>query len=444
MIVPNLYSISNSKGTIPAPIETYQPKAVDGYFGGITLSYKEFLSLDGTLRRDKSSTLPADANAYNYYAISGSYLFSYHLPNAKWISSGKVRANYATVGNDAPWGSITDVYDKPNPFGSTLLFSLPPTKNNSNLKPENTISKEVGLEMAFIKNRLGFEASYYHTNTVDQIIPVAVSAGTGYTSKFINAGNIENKGIELSLYGAPVRKNNFNWNMNINYTRNRNEVLSLYNESKNLQLGSFQGGVSLNASIGKPYGELQAISYQMLDGQRIVKDNGLYLLTTTTSNVIGNINPDWIGGMNNSFRYKNLTLSFLIDVRKGGDLFSLDMYYGQASGILPESVGLNDLGNPVRDAVANGGGIILPGVTADGKPNTKRVTITSNNSYVYPQSQFSYDASYVKLREVAFSYSLPKKLISKIAKEIELSLIGRNLWLIYKNVPYADGGQCWW
>ena len=380
LIVPNLYSISNSKGTIPAPIETYQPKAVDGYFGGITLSYKEFLSLDGTLRRDKSSTLPADANAYNYYAISGSYLFSYHLPNAKWISSGKVRANYATVGNDAPWGSITDVYDKPNPFGSTLLFSLPPTKNNSNLKPENTISKEVGLEMAFIKNRLGFEASYYHTNTVDQIIPVAVSAGTGYTSKFINAGNIENKGIELSLYGAPVRKNDFNWNMNINYTRNRNEVLSLYNESKNLQLGSFQGGVSLNASIGKPYGELQAISYQMLDGQRIVKDNGLYLLTTTTSNVIGNINPDWIGGMNNSFRYKNLTLSFLIDVRKGGDLFSLDMYYGQ----------------------------------------------------------FSYDASYVKLREVAFSYSLPKKLISKIAKEIELSLIGRNLWLIYKNVPYAD------
>ena len=438
LIVPNLYSISNSKGTIPAPIETYQPKAVDGYFGGITLSYKEFLSLDGTLRRDKSSTLPADANAYNYYAISGSYLFSYHLPNAKWISSGKVRANYATVGNDAPWGSITDVYDKPNPFGSTLLFSLPPTKNNSNLKPEQTISKEVGLEMAFIKNRLGFEASYYHTNTVDQIIPVAVSAGTGYTSKFINAGNIENKGIELSLYGAPVRKNNFNWNMNINYTRNRNEVLSLYNESKNLQLGSFQGGVSLNASIGKPYGELQAISYQMLDGQRIVKDNGLYLLTTTTSNVIGNINPDWIGGMNNSFRYKNLTLSFLIDVRKGGDLFSLDMYYGQASGILPESVGLNDLGNPVRAAVADGGGIILPGVTADGKPNTKRVTITSNNSYVYPQSQFSYDASYVKLREVAFSYSLPKKLISKFAKEIELSLIGRNLWLIYKNVPYAD------
>jgi TonB-linked SusC/RagA family outer membrane protein len=438
LIVPELYSISNSTGTIPAPIETYQPKAVDGYFGGVTLSYKEYLSLDGTLRRDKSSTLPENANTYNYYAISGSYLFSYHLPNVKWISSGKVRANYATVGNDAPWGSIADVYDKPNPFGSTLLFSLPPTKNNNNLKPEQTRSKEVGLEMAFVKNRLGFEASYYHTNTVDQIIPVAVSSATGYTSKFINAGNIENKGIELSLYGAPVRKEDFTWNMNINYTRNRNKVLSLYNDSKNLQLGSFQGGVSLNASIGQPYGELQSYTYQMLDGQRIVKDNGLYLLTTTTSNVIGNINPDWIGGMNNSFRYKNMTLSFLIDVKKGGDLFSLDMYYGQASGIQPESVGLNDLGNPVRDAVADGGGIILPGVTADGKPNTKRVTITSNNSFVYPQSQFSYDASYVKLREVAFSYSLPQKLISKFAKEIELSLIGRNLWLIYKNVPYAD------
>lgn len=438
LIVPNLYSISNSVGTIPAPIENYQPKAVDGYFGGVTLTYRDFLTLDGTLRRDISSTLPSGENAYNYYALSGSWLFSHHLENLGWLSSGKIRANYATVGNDAPWGSLRDVYDKPNPFGSSILFSLPDTKNNTNLKPEMTKSREIGLEMAFFDNRLGFDASYYHTNTIDQIIPVAVSLTTGYSSKFINAGDVENKGVELSLFGSPIRNKDFSWYVNVNFSRNRNMVLSLYENSTNLRLASFQGGVSLNASVGRPYGELQSRTYEKLNGERVVKENGLWQLTSTTSNVIGNINPDWIGGINNSFKYKGLTLSFLIDVRKGGDLFSLDMYYGSAAGLYPRTAGLNDLGNPVRDAVADGGGVILQGVTADGSPNTRRVTITSNNSFYEPQSEFVYDASYVKLRELSLSYSLPKKMISKYFKDIELTLFGGNLWIIHKNVPYAD------
>lgn len=438
LVVPNLYTISNSVGTIPAPIETYQPKAVDGYFGGVTLTYRDFLTLDGTLRRDISSTLPSDENAYNYYALSGSWLFSHHLENLGWLSSGKIRANYATVGNDAPWGSLKDVYDKPNPFGSGLLFSLPDIKNNSNLKPEMTKSREIGLEMAFFNNRFGFDASYYHTNTVDQIIPVAVSLAIGYSSKFVNAGDIENKGVELSLFATPIRNEDFSWNVNVNFSRNRNKVLSLYENSTNLRLASFQGGVSLNASVGRPYGELQSATYEYLNGERLIKENGLWQTTSTTSNIIGNINPDWIGGINNTFKYKDLTLSFLIDVRKGGDLFSLDMYYGSAAGLYPRTVGLNDLGNPVRDAVADGGGVILPGVTADGSPNTNRVTITSNNSFYEPQSEFVYDASYIKLRELSLSYSLPEKMISKYFKDIELSLIGRNLWIIHKNVPYAD------
>ena len=440
LVVPNLYAISNSKGIIPAPLESYQPKAVDGIFGGVTINYKDFLLLDGTLRRDKSSTLPENANAYNYYAVSGSYVFYHHLQKLGWLSSGKVRINYATVGNDAAWGSLKDVYDKPNTFDSTLLFSLPNTKNNSELKPENTISKEIGLEMSFFNNRLGFDASYYHTNTVDQIIPVAISTANGYSSKYINAGDIENKGVEISLYATVIKSNDFSWNMNVNFTRNRNKVLSLYNDSKNLQLGTFQGGVSLNASIGKPYGELQSVTYEMLNGERLIKPNGLYQFTTTSSNVIGNVNPDWIGGLSNSFRYKNLTLSFLIDVKKGGQLFSLDMYYGTQSGILPETVGLNDLGNPKRDPVANGGGIILDGVTANGQPNANRVTIVSGTSGYQAQSDFVYDASFVKLRELAISYSLPKTIISKMKSinDIEFSLTGRNLWLIHKNVPYAD------
>jgi TonB-linked SusC/RagA family outer membrane protein len=367
LIVPGLYSISNSKGTIPAPVEKYQPIYVDGYFAGATLSYRDFLSLDGTLRTDKSSTLPTSNNAYWYGAVSGSWLFSHHLPTVPWLSSGKLRVNVASVGAGAPFGSIKDVYDQPAPFGSTILFSLPDTKNNSSLRNERTKSREIGLEMAFFKGRLGFDATYYKTNTVDQIFAVAVSTATGYSSKFVNAGNVENKGIELSVYATPVRTKDFSWTVNVNWTRNRNKVLALYNDSKNLQLGSFQGGVSVNASIGQPYGTIQGKTFQMLNGKRLIDSNGYYVPTTTTSNVIGNVNPDWIGGVFNTFKYKNFSLGFLIDMRKGGNVWSLDQFYAQGTGVYQSSVGLNDLGNPVRNSLANGGGVIFEGVTADEK-----------------------------------------------------------------------------
>jgi outer membrane receptor protein involved in Fe transport len=455
LIVPGLYSIANSKGTVPAPVEAYQPKAVDGYFANLTLSYQDYLTLDGAFRRDRSSTLPVDKNAYNYYAISGSWLFSHHLSTVPWLSTGKLRLNYATVGNDAPWGSIKDVYDQPNPFGSTILFSLPGVKNNNELKPEQTTSKEAGLEMGFFRNRLGFDVTYYIANTVDQIFNVATTTSTGYSSKYVNAGNIENRGVELSLYGTPVKTSDFSWNVNVNWTRNRNKVISLYNDSKNLQLGSFQGGVSINATLGQPYGTIQGKTWQMIDpanpanliawdgtGEKFVKSNGRYGMTSTTSNVIGNVNPDWYGGISNSFRYKNLTLGFLIDMRQGGDVFSLDMYYGGATGVLKESAELNDLGNPSRNTIANGGGVIMPGVTADGKPNTKRVeNVYGTFGYAYnPAAAFVYDASYVKLREANISYTIPQSVFNsvKAIKGAELSLIGRNLWIIHKNLPYSD------
>lgn len=453
LIVPDLYSIANSKGTVPAPLEEYNPKAVDGYFGGVTLGYKNFLILDGTFRRDRSSTLPVDHNAYNYYGISGSWLFSHQLKDVAWITSGKVRLNYATVGNDAPFGSLRDVYDQPNPFGGTILFSLPGTKNNDALKPEQTKSKEIGLEMSFLRNRVGFEATYYHTNTVNQIIPVATSTATGYSSKFVNAGNILNQGVELSAYGTPVKSPKFTWNINVNWTRNRNKVLELYNDSKNLLLGSFQGGISINATLGQPYGTIQGKTYTMPDGAgnavtwdgsspKLIGSNGYYKATTTTTNVIGNVNPDWYGGIYNTFKYKNLSLGFLVDTRHGGNVWSLDMYYGAYTGVYADNQiysGLNDLGKPKRAALADGGGVIFEGVTADGKPNTKRVVVDANSPNL-PAANYSYDASYVKLRELNLSYDIPSSVFRKVntIKGIQVSLIGRNLWIIHKNLPYSD------
>jgi TonB-linked SusC/RagA family outer membrane protein len=439
LVVPNLYTIANSKGTIPAPTELNAPVAVDGYFAGLTLTWQNYLTLDAAIRRDRSSTLPTNNNAYNYGSVSGSWVFSHHLPTVGWLSSGKVRMNYAIVGNDAPWGNVKDVYEQPTSFGSSILFTLPDAKNNNELVPEKTYSKEIGLEVALFNSRLGFDATYYVADSKNQIVPVAISSATGYSSKWLNTGIVQNKGIELSVYGTPVRTNNFSWNINVNFTRNRNKVTKLYEDSKNLQLGSFQGGVSINATLDQPYGTIQGKTWEMLNGKRLVDDKGYYVSTTTTSNVIGNVNPDWIGGVYNTFKYKNLSLGFLVDVRKGGDVWSLDMFYAQYTGVLKESAGLNDLGNPVRNSLANGGGVILDGVDKDGKINTKRVVVDAN-SPANPQSNYAYDASYVKLREANLTYSLSSNVISKIkfVKGIDVSVFGRNLWIIHKNLPYAD------
>lgn len=443
LVVPGLYSISNSLNPINSPTETYNPIAVDGYFGGITLGYRNFLTLDGTYRYDRSSTLPVENNEYGYFSVSGSWLFSENLKNISWLSYGKLRANYAEVGNDAPWGAVADIYSKPNPFGNTILFTLPSAKNNNELLPERTNSKEVGLEMAFFGSRLGFDVSYYVTNTINQLIPVAVSIASGYSSKWQNAGDVQNKGIELSLYGTPVKTRDFTWTTNINWTRNRNEVTALFGESRNLQIASFQGGVSINATLNEPYGAIMGRTWVFHEnGGRIVRSNGRYALSTSTNNVIGNMNPDWIGGIYNTFRYKDLSLGFLIDVRHGGDLFSLDLYYGMATGLYPETVQLNDLGNPSRNSLEDGGGIIVPGVTDDGKENTLRVPNDFGTyGYAYnPAAAFIYDASYVKLREMNLTYNLPTPLLNKLApfKGISFSIIGRNLWIIHKNLPYAD------
>jgi TonB-linked SusC/RagA family outer membrane protein len=444
LAVPDIFALSNTKNAIEAPIENATEIGVDGVFATATLGYKDMLFLDGSFRRDKSSTLPVKNNAYNYPAVSLGWVFSKSIKkDLPWLSYGKVRANYAEVGSSAPAHRLYDTYIINTSYGSASLTSSSLTKNNPDLKPERTKSAEVGIELQFFKNRLGIDASYYDTKTKDQIVPAPVSRATGYNAKYINAGEIENKGVEITLNGTPVRTRNFTWNINVNWTKNRNRVNDLGGEIDNLQLGSFQGGVTINAALGQPYGTIRGSNFVYTNGQRTVGANGRYLMSPTSNEVIGNTNPDWIGGINNSFKYKNFTLSFLIDVRQGGDLFSLDMYYGLATGLYAETAGLNDLGKPLRNTLADGGGIIREGVTADGKPNTKRVSATNFGAYGYrysPAAGFVYDASYVKLREANLTYSFPQSFFAKIKaiKGIDFSVVGRNLWIIHKNLPYAD------
>ncbi len=443
LILPNKYDLANSVNPITPPLETDQSSEVGGVFAGATFVYKNMLTLDATARNDKSSTLPAGNNSYFYPSVSGSFIFSKLLPNFHWLSFGKLRLNYAEVGKDAPFDYITDSYFQPTPFGSIPLFSVDNVKKNPILKPERTRSAEAGIELSFLKNRIGLDFTYYKTNTIDEIIPVTTTASTGYTTQIINAGNVENKGIELSLNLVPVKTNNFIWTTTINWTRNRNKVISLTSSSKNILLGSFQGGVTLNAVEGQPFGVLRGSDFVYTNGMKTVDANGYYIITQVTNIPIGNIQPDWIGGINNSFKYKSMALSFLIDVKKGGSIFSIDQWYGQGTGLTANTVGLNSKGNPVRDLVANGGGVLFPGVTEDGKTNTKYAQLTGLFGYGYnnfPNAGYIYDASYVKLRELNLTYSIPAKSISKfgIIKGIDISIFGRNLWLIHKNLPDAD------
>jgi TonB-linked SusC/RagA family outer membrane protein len=447
LIVPEVYALSNSLNTPNAPEEFEGTREVDGVFGGATFTWRNMVTVDATLRRDASSTLPTGNNVYYYPSVSTGFTFSELIPSAYWLSYGKLRANYAQVGADAPLYSVKDVYGVVSPFGSSPQSAVTGlnnnyTKNNPDLKPELTRSVEAGLEMSFLKNRLGFDVTYYQTKTINQILPVAISRATGYESKYLNAGSMENKGVEVSVNGSPVKSKEFSWNITVNWAQNRNKVVELFEGAENLLLGEFQGGVSLNATIGQPYGTIRGTDFIYTNGQRTVSATGRYLKTPNANGVIGNSNPDWLGGINNSFKYKNLSLSFLIDVKKGGDIFSLDMYYGLSEGLYPETAGLNDLGKPSRAPLAEGGGIIMPGVTADGKLNTTRVVngYGAYGDYRTPAAAFVYDASYVKLRELVLNYSLPTNLVSKLKafKGIDLSLAGRNLWIIHKNLPYAD------
>lgn len=443
LVLPGLYSLSNSVNIPNAPVEVQEKVGVDGVYGLVSFGYNNLLYLDLTGRFDHSSTLPKENSTYFYPSVSTSFIFS-NLIESDILSFGKLRLNYAEVGSAAPANRLKDVLSKPTPFGSIPLYGVNSTKNNSDLLPERTASTEFGLELRFLQSRLRMDMSLYKTNSKDQIIPVAISTTTGYSSKFVNAGEIQNSGVELALSGTVIKSNDFEWDMNVNWAKNNSKVLSLFEGATNLQLGS-ASGVTINATIGQPYGTIQGRDYIYVNGQPVINQTtGEYERTATSNHIIGNVTPDWNGGITNTFRYKNFNFSFLIDMQKGGDVYSYDIAVGNRSGLYNYSVGLNDLGNPIRNSLANGGGIILKGVAPDGTPNTVRTAMDTYNNAIgsikAPAAHFIYDASYVKLREMSLSYSFPKTgLLEKIKVEsLRLSLVGSNLWIIHKNLPFSD------
>ncbi len=441
--VPRLYSLSNTKDAMEAPVENAYYRRTDGYYINASFGWDNTLFLDGSYRYDISSTLPTDNNGYGYYGVSGSFLFS-SLTNANWLSLGKLRAGYAVTGNSAPPLSVFNTYTLNTPIGGQGNASLPATNQNPSLQNETSYETEIGLEMSMFKSRLGFDLSVYNKTSEDLITPVSISRSTGFGAQWLNAGTIENKGVEVSLWGSPVRTTNFEWRIDINWAKNESEVVSLPQGLDNLLLADTQA-VSINATVGEPYGTIQGSDFVYTDGQRTINSAGRYIRTSSQTNVLGNFQPDWKGGINNRFTYKNLSLSFLIDIQQGGSIFSLDTWYGYGTGVYQVTSGLNELGNPKRDPVTDGpdsGGILLEGVMEDGTPNTTRTDMDWYANALgwtrAPHALHVYDADYVKLRELSIGYSLNPEIFRGKIQAMTFTAIGRNLWIIDKSMPHSD------
>lgn len=439
LVVPGIYALSNSIDKINSPGESEVAIGTNSVYANASFNFMETYFLEGSYRVDKSSTLPSSNSTYTYPSITGTYIFSNHI-KTNWLSFGKLRLNYAETGNDAPFAVIAATYPKGDNFGPDgIRFSTENNKSNSNLKSELTKGVEAGIELKLFNNRVGLDFSYYKSNTTNQILSVETPTQTGYTRAWINGGDVQNKGYEVTLSVIPVKTANFSWEAKVNWSTNKNEVISLGGADR-ISLGSFQG-VGYVAEVGKPIGQLIGSGFTYLNGEKVIRSNGRYLQTAGAT--IGDINPDWIGGLNNVITYKNFSLNFLIDVKKGGDVYSLDQRFGHTTGIYESTVSNNHLGNPQRNPIASGGGILLSGVKEDGTPNDKVVSVEGANGYSFynsmPEQQYVYDASYVKLRELGLSYRLPSKFLAKtFITNMILSVNGSNLWIIHKNLPYAD------
>ena len=298
------------------------------------------------------------------------------------------------------------------------------------LKPESTYSVEFGLELNMFKNRLGVDFTYYNSETQDQIIPLSLSGATGYTSMVVNGGTIVNKGFELMLKGVPVRTHDFEWTVIGTLSANRNKVKELLGNSKEgyFKLASAPFKVEVGALVGDRYGVIMGTDYVYDDnGNKIINANGTY--ASTDGNVpLGSVYPKALVGFSNTFSYKGIDLSVLFDAQFGGKYFSTSYMFGMYSGMLEGTVGNNELGNPIRDAVEDGGGVLLAGVHADGTPNTTRLEAEDWAGAINsgPAAQSVFKSDFIKLREITLGYNIPLRS-TKYIKTLKVSAYGRNL-----------------
>lgn len=436
-------------------------KQINSIFGSASVGYLHTYYLEGTLRGDKSSTLPITNNVYVYPSVSSSVVFSEFIKNKKIINYGKLRASVAQVGSDTdPYQLVTSYTNSKYSYaGYAMGLISNSVQPNPDLKPTKTNSFEIGLEMKFFNNRLGLDLTYYNQVSKNQIIALASSASAGYTYRLINAGEIENKGIELALNGRVLAIKDFAWDAGLNFSKNSNMVKSLVDGMNYHELEKATWcGVSVGAEVGENYGSIMGKDFKRnADGQVIINATTGLPEVDDKMRTLGNASWDWTGGFYSTFTYKNFRLSAGFDVKVGADIFSMSMRSAYQTGKASETLegreewyaseearkaaGMTDA---QWRAAGNARGYIVPGVIDNGDGTYRENNIPVNPEAYWKSAadnapgMFVYDNSYVKCREITFGYTFPEKMLGKLVKSLNVSFVARNPFIVWKNIPNID------
>lgn len=445
--VPNAFFIAN--GTAISASNDVTRKQVNSLYGMASLSYGGWLYVDVTARNDWSSSLPLKNCSFFYPSVGLGLIVTDLLHNEfkvaipSWLTFAKLRGSYAEVGNDTSPYSIADDYSVKNltPGGSLKGSQVSEVSKLHTLKPQNIKSTEVGFDFRVFNNRLGIDFTWYKKNATNQILSIPITKATGYSSRKINAGNIQNQGLEVVLNANPVKTRDFSWTTTINYTWNRNKIIELHPEV-DVYVHSKYEFAHVVSREGATYGDILGYRFKRdPEGRIIVDENGLPTRTSNmdTDDPLGNYMPKWMGSMLNSFNYRDFSLGFLLDLRVGGDIYFNSLAQSSAAGTSLMSL-------EGREAwYAGTGGILVDGVVAQTNDAGETVYVP-NTTYCNPQEYWNtvknigerhvYDGTNLRLRELTLGYTLPKKLLAKTPiSSLKLSAVARNLWIIYSNIP---------
>ncbi len=462
--IPGIYKLTNNR--VPVDVaQTLTEKRVNSLYGAAQVSYKNYLFLELTGRNDWSSalTLPAELkslgsekNSFFYSSAALSAVVSDMVKLPSIISFAKVRGSVAQVGNDTDPFTFTQAYNPSTAFGTAQIYGETDRLANLSLKPEISTAFEIGTEIKLLNNRVGLDLTFYQSNTKNQIINIPLSQTSGYSSRSINAGLIKNYGFEAMLNLVPVvgKKNGLRWTVDLNFSTNRSKVVELSDGLSNLVMAS--RSVSIEARVGERMGDMYGIGFARVqntnpngayyDGTgkfvgQMVFSNGRPVRTTERIK-LGNYNPDWLAGINNTFTYKNFKLGFLFDIRMGGEVYSHTQTVGREGGIIIETLEGRadgyDLTKPGNGVIGNGVMVVNGQFVANDVKRTAREWHTAFTGGRAIAEGVMYDASFVKLRELQIGFNFPTQVLKNTPfKAATLSFVGRNLAL-WSNVPHVD------
>ena len=428
--IPTSPTVGSAKTNSPS----YTPlreKIINSVYGSAQVGIAQTLFLEGTVRNDWSSTLPESNWSYFYPSATASLLI-HDLLGWDGMDYGKIRAGWAKVGNDTRPYQLLNAFNLSSASDSYLdltLLSRPDTRYNTDLKPEQVTSIEVGGEFRFLDNRLYTDLSFYDKTSTDLIMVVDVPPSTGYSKAFTNVGEMKNTGFEMMLGFIPVNSANFKWDLSVNFSTNKNEVNELIKGTDQFQISTTNNGaVEVVARVGGGYGDIYGSAYKLnAQGQKLVDAAGTYIKDPTRK-LMGNYQPDWVGGLSNTITYSGLSLRFLIDGRFGGKVYS------------GTDAALDGSGASERSLKYRDDGVVIEGVHEDGSPNTTKISAEQYwSSYSGIAENYVYDQTNVRLREVSLVYQLPQNMLNNsFIKGASIGITGRNILFLYNNLDNFD------